>query len=333
MVRIVFFGTPAFSVPTLERLLAAPYPVVGVVTQPDRPRGRGHQTTEAPVKQLARTRGIPVLQPEKLKDPAFLDSLAALEADLGVVAAYGKMLPDAVLTAPRRGLINVHASLLPKYRGAAPVHRAIMAGEQQTGITIIRLVREMDAGPMLASEARAIGPEETSDAVERDLAQIGAALLVRSVADLDAGRAREVAQDERGVTFAPRLTKQDGLIDWNEPASAVHNRVRGLHPWPHAYTFLGEERYVILHTAVCQGDEVPEPRTGLPCSTPGQVLEARGDRLIVAAGHGSDGSPSPHGSAVAILQIQPEGRRALATREFLAGHRIAPASTFRSSPG
>ena len=186
------------------------------------------------------------------------------------------MLPDAVLAAPRQGLINVHASLLPKYRGAAPVHRAIMAGEQQTGITIIRLVREMDAGPMLASEARAIGPDETSDAVERDLAQIGAALLVRSVADLDAGRAREVAQDERGVTFAPRLTKQDGLIDWNEPASAVHNRVRGLHPWPHAYTFLGDARYVILHTAVSQGDEVPEPRTGLPCPTPGQVLEARG---------------------------------------------------------
>ena len=333
MVRIVFFGTSAFSVTTLERLLAAPYPVVGVVTQPDRPRGRGQQTIEAPVKQLASARGIPVLQPEKLKDPAFLDSLAALEPDLGVVAAYGKILPDAVLAGPRRGLINVHASLLPKYRGAAPIHRAIMAGEPQTGITIIRLVREMDAGPMLASEARAIGPDETSDAVERDLAQIGAALLVRSVADLDAGRAREVAQDERGVTFAPRLTKQDGLIDWNAPASAVHNRVRGLHPWPHAYTFLGEARYVILRTAVCHRDEVPGPRTGVPCPTPGQVLEARRDRLIVAAGRSSDGSPSPHASAVAILQIQPESGRALATRDFLAGHRIAPASTFRSSPG
>ena len=327
MVKIVFFGTPTFSVPTLERLLTSPHPVVAVVTQPDRPRDRGHQTSESPVKEVARARNIPVLQPEKLKDPTFLDSLVAFQADLGVVAAYGKIFPEAVLAAPRLGLINVHASLLPKYRGAAPVHRAIMAGERQTGITIIRLVRQMDAGPMLGRAARAIGPDETSDDVERDLAQLGAGLLLRSVDDLAADRAREVPQDEHQVTYAPRLTKMDGLIDWREPAQAVHDRVRGLHPWPHAYTFLGDARYVILRTATCQDGELPDWGAGAASHSPGQVLEARGDRLVVAAG------PTEHRSAVAILKIQPEGRRVLATREFLAGHRIAPASTFRSSPG
>ena len=327
MVKIVFFGTPAFSVPTLERLLASPYPVVAVVTQPDRPRHRGHQTSESPVKQVAHARNIPVLQPEKLKDPTFLDSLTAFRPDLGVVSAYGKILPEAVLAAPRLGLINVHASLLPKYRGAAPVHRAIMAGERQTGITIIRLMREMDAGPMLAREVRGIGPDETSDDVERDLAQLGAELLLRSVDDLAADRAREVPQDEHQASYAPRLTKTDGLIDWGEPAQAVHNRVRGLHPWPHAYTFLGDARYVILRTAICQHDELPDWGAGAASPSPGQVLEARGDRLVVAAG------PAGCGSAVAIVRIQPEGRRVLATREFLAGRRIAPASTFRSSPG
>ena len=330
MVKIVFFGTPVFSAPTMERLLASPNPVVAVVTQPDRPRDRGHQTSESPVKQLARSRSIPVLQPEKLKDPTFLDSLATLQPDLGVVAAYGKILPEAVLAAPRLGLINVHASLLPKYRGAAPVHRAIMAGEPRTGITIIRLVREMDAGPMLASEARDIGPDETSDVVERDLAQLGAELLLHCVDALDAGGAREVAQDEHQATYAPRLTKIDGLIDWSDPAHVVHNRVRGLHPWPHAYTFLGDARYVILRTAACRDDEQAQRGAAVPRPSPGQILEARGDRLVVATG---PAGPAGHGSAVAILRIQPEGRRALTTREFLAGHRIAPAAAFRSSPG
>ena len=326
MVKIVFFGTPAFGVPTMKRLLAASNPVVAAVTQPDRPRGRGHQTSESPVKQLARSRSIPVLQPDKLKDPTFLDSLAALQPDLGVVAAYGKILPQAVLAAPRLGLINVHASLLPQYRGAAPVHRAIMAGEPRTGITIIRLVREMDAGPMLASEARDIGPDETSDVVERDLAQLGAELLLRCVDALDADAGREVAQDEHQATYAPRLTKIDGLIDWNESARAVHNRVRGLHPWPHAYTFLGDTRYVILHTAISRDDEQGQRGAAVPRPSPGQIVEAHGDRLVVAAG------PAGHGSAVAILKIQPEGRRAMTTREFLAGHPIAAAAAFRSPP-
>src|SRR5262249_58663955 len=161
--RIVFFGTPEFAVPTLDALLASRHQVVGVVTQPDRPRGRGQKTSDAPVKARALAAGAPILQPERMKDPAFMDALAAFGADLGVVAAYGKILTDAVLATPRLGMINVHASLLPKHRGAAPVHRAIIAGEVETGVTIMRVVKALDAGPMLAIVRRPIGPDETSD--------------------------------------------------------------------------------------------------------------------------------------------------------------------------
>src|SRR3954447_19039007 len=168
--RIVFFGTPKFAVPTLDALLASRHTVVGVVTQPDRPRGRGQKTSDAPVKARAVAAGLPVLQPERLKDPAFMDALTALDADLGVVAAYGKILSDAVLATPRRGMVNVHASLLSRYRGAAPVHRAVIDGEAETGVTIMRVVKALDAGAIMATVRRPIGPDETSQEVERDLA-------------------------------------------------------------------------------------------------------------------------------------------------------------------
>jgi len=317
MVRIVFFGTPGFAVPTLARLLTSPHPIVGVVTQPDRPRGRGQHVTESPVKQLAVSRGLPIAQPEKMKDPAFLTTLMAWEPDLGVVTDYGKILPEAVLSAPRLGILNVHASLLPKYRGAAPVHRAVIAGEKETGVTLIRLVREMDAGPMLKRSARPIRPDETSDVVERDLAELGADVLLEGVSEIDAGTVREEPQDHAQATFAPRLTKEDGLIDWTRPAGAIHNLVRGLHPWPLAFSFLGTARVLILRTAVVGRDASDR------AAAPGQILEAHGDRLIVAA---------RDESALAIHEIQPEGRRRLTAREFLAGHRLAVGATFSSAP-
>lgn len=323
MVRIVYFGTPVFAVPTLERLLASSHEVVAIVTQPDRPRGRGQRVSESPVKGVARAHGIPVVQPAALKDPAFLERLTAFESDLGVVAAYGRILPDAVLRAPRLGIINVHASLLPKYRGAAPIHRAIMAGETETGITIIRLVREMDAGPMLKRRARPVGPDETSDEVERDLAAIGADLLLESVDDLEAGRAREEEQDHTRATFAPRLTKDEGVIDWTAPAGAVHNRVRGLHPWPLAHTFLDGSRLVVLRTSLLRADETAPWRQAAQGATPGRILCARGDDLVVAVGAGG---------AIAVREIQPEGRRRLSVREFLAGHPLAAGSVFRAAP-
>jgi methionyl-tRNA formyltransferase len=243
--RIVFFGTPEFAVPSLDALLRSRHRVVGAVSQPDRPRGRGQKTTDAPVKARAATAGLPILQPERLKDQAFLDALRALDADLGVVAAYGRILTDAVLAIPRLGLINVHASLLPRYRGAAPVHRAIMAGERETGVTIMRVVKALDAGPMLAAVRRPIGPDETSDEVERHLARLGADLLVTSTDSLWMGHATETPQDDALATYAHRLTREDGIIDWSWPAERIHNLIRGLHPWPHAFTFFHGTRLIL----------------------------------------------------------------------------------------
>ena len=316
----VFFGTPAFAVSTLEQLLASRHDVVGVVTQPDRRRGRGQRVSPSPVKIVAADNGLAVLQPERMKDPDFVAALELMRPDLGVVAAYGKLLPDRLLELPRMGMINVHASLLPKYRGAAPIHRAIMAGETETGITIIKLVREMDAGPMLRREPLSIAPDDTSASVEPRLAELGADVLLRTVDELEAGRAKEREQDHDQVTFAPRLTRADGEIDWTKTAQEIHNQVRGLHPWPHAFSYLGGSRYLLLRTAVV---EPPLPDSPGAQPTAGEVLEAVRDRLIVAAGRGT---------ALALLELQPEGRRPLTTQAFLAGHRVGAGLVFRPAP-
>lgn len=301
--RIVFFGTPAFAVPTLTKLLASRHEVVGVVTQPDRPRGRGQQVSASPVKALAVERGLKVLQPDKLSRDPFEESFRELGADLGVVAAYGKILPDWLLGAPALGLVNVHASLLPKYRGAAPVHRAILAGETETGVTIMRVVKALDAGPMLARVARPIGPEESSDVVERDLAALGADLLVNILDDVASGRIVETEQHDAEATYAPRLTKEEGLIDWRLPAADLHNRVRGLRPWPIAYTFLNGARVVVPEAKLSAVD----PKTAFP----GTCVAASHKGITVACGDGR---------ALDLLQVQLEGRRAMPAREFLAGY-------------
>ena len=302
--RIVFFGTPAFAVPSLERLLDSSHTIVGVVTQPDRPRGRGQRVSDSPVKALALARALPVVQPGRLRDPAFLATLKGWQPDLGVVVAYGRLIPEEVLELPPHGLINVHASLLPKYRGAAPVHRAVIDGERETGVTIMRLEKVLDAGPMLASRKRPIGPDETSDVIERDLAQLGAELLVEVVHQLAASTQKEELQDMMAVTYAPRITKEEGLIDWTLPASYIHNRVRGLYPWPHAYTYLNGTRMIVLRTHV---EETPSD------APPGTAVAVSRDTLHVATGHEG---------RIAIDRVQLEGGRPLDIREFLAGHRI-----------
>jgi methionyl-tRNA formyltransferase len=315
--RIVFLGTPEFAVPSLDALLAAsPHQVVGVVTQPDRPRGRGQKLSDAPVKARALAAGLPVLQPEKMKDPAFLAALAACNADLGVVAAYGRILTDAILTMPRLGMINVHASILPKYRGAAPVHRAVIAGETSTGVTIMRVVKALDAGPTIVKEHRSIGPDETSDDVERALAKIGARLIVPVVDLLARNNAAEYPQDEALATYAHRLTKEDGVIDWSYSAARLHNLIRGLHPWPHAFSFIHGKRVILRRSAV----EASDPDRAV-LDPPGMVLEADGDRLTVATGSG----------VLCIVEIQAEGKRPMGTREFLAGHRLAAGDRFTST--
>ena len=303
--RIVYFGTPEFSVPTLKALIDSTHQVVAVVSQPDRPRGRGQRLTPTATKTVALEHGISALQPERIRDEAFLSAVRSLAPDLGVVAAYGKLLPDSLLQIPRFGMINVHGSLLPRWRGAAPVHRAVIAGDVETGVTIMRVVKELDAGPTFSAVSRPIGPEETSPEVERSLARLGATLLVEVADRMAAGQATETPQDEALVTYAPKITKSEGAIDWSLSAAVIHNLVRGLQPWPLVSARIAGER-VLLHRTALSGE-----RTSAPA---GSIVRAGGDELIVAAGDGQ---------VLRLLAVQPQGRRVMSAREFLAGRRIA----------
>lgn len=301
--RVIFFGTPDFAVPTLQALLDSSHEVVGVVTQPDRPRGRGQKLTAPPVKVLALAHGVPVLQPLRMKDPALVEALGAWRADMGIVAAYGRILPESILTVPRLGLLNVHASLLPAYRGAAPVHRAVMAGDTVTGVTIMQVVKELDAGDMLAKVETAIGPDSTSEEIERDLARTGASLLVTVVDALPVYMSTRVAQDASLATYAPRLEKGEGEVDWRLSAGVIHNRVRGLTPWPLAHTFVRDARLVIRRTH--------RSDTPAGAAAPGDIVEIGPDGIVVACGEHS---------TLRIVDVQPEGRRSMSVRDYLAGH-------------
>jgi methionyl-tRNA formyltransferase len=266
--------------------------------------------SDSPVKAVALEHGIPVFQPDRLPVPEVADTIAAWRPDLGVVAAYGKLVPEMLLHIPQHGMINVHASLLPKYRGAAPVHRAVINGEPETGVTIMRVVKALDAGGMFAKVTRAIDPDETSDVVERDLAELGARLLVTVVDQISAGTAHEDPQDDGASTYASRLTTVEGLIDWTLRSIDIHNRVRGLHPWPHAYTYLHGSRLIVLKTHVQATSTDAEP---------GTIVDVSRDTVDVATGH--------HGR-IAIEQLQPQGKRPMSAREYLAGRPIRPGARF-----
>ena len=311
--RVVFFGTPAFAVPTLERLLGSPHQVVAVVTQPDRPRGRGHRITPSPVKALALSHNREILQPEKSKDATFLERLRDIDPDLGVVAAYGKLLPQVLLDLPRLGMINVHASLLPRWRGAAPVHRAILAGDPTSGISIMRIVQALDAGPVLSRAAVEIGADETSQQLEERLAVLGADLLVSMVERLAAGSVTEEPQDERLVTHAPRLERQESRIDWTRTAWEVHNQIRGLQPWPLAAARLHNRRVLLRRSTMPVTDDLR--------GTPGTILAVEPEALRIATGRGS----------VRLLEIQPEGRSPMSVRAFLSGHATRAGDRFEPS--
>jgi methionyl-tRNA formyltransferase len=310
--RIVMMGTGLFAEPTFEALLASPYPVVGLVTQPDRPvgqeRGSTRQTGRG-MKPIALERGIPVFQPESINTPEGVAALQALKPDLLVVAAYGQILSRDVLAVPPHGGINVHGSLLPKYRGAAPVAWAIYHGETQTGVTIIRMTTGLDAGDMLAQEAIAIGPEETAGELEARLAQLGAKLAVKVVDQIAAGTVQGVKQDKSQVTKAPKLKKEDGLIDWSRSAVEVCNQIRAMQPWPTAYTYWHRqghppERLNIIkaQAAVFKGGP-PAPRL------PGTVQGTGNGSILVAAGTGY----------VTVSMVQPAGKRRMSAEDFLRG--------------
>jgi methionyl-tRNA formyltransferase len=247
-----------------------------------------------------------VLQPERLKDDGFLGQISALSPDIGVVAAYGRLLPDQLLAIPPLGLINVHASLLPRWRGAAPVHRAVIAGDRETGITIMRIVKELDAGAAFKTVRRPIDPDESSVDVERDLAGLGADLLVDVLDDIAGGRAVETPQDASLATYAAKITKAEGAVEWSLPAERIHNLVRGLQPWPLVSGRIGGARVLFHRTALTPA---------VSPDAPGTIVRAEPERFEIAAGDGR---------VLRVLALQPEGRRVMSAREFLAGRLVGP---------
>ena len=315
--RVVFFGTPAFAAASLQALAASAHEVAGVVSQPDRARGRGQKVHYEATKRLALELNLPLWQPERITDPAFLNALRGVKPDLAIVAAFGRLLPQTLLDVPRLGFLNVHASLLPRWRGAAPVHRAILAGDSVTGITIMRVVLALDAGPMLAHVSTPIAADDTSADMESRLAAMGGTLLVETIDKLERGGIEDVPQDEAGVTYAAKLERADSPIQWSRPALAIHNQIRGLQPWPLASTTLSGRRLLLLRSAVGRGSDLeltaPSIQDLTPVAAPGTVLRADGDHFVVAAGAG----------AVRLLEIQPEGRRVMSARDFLNGTRVA----------
>lgn len=298
--KILFYGTPEFALPTLEALRDR-HQIVGVITQPDKPAGRGRRLTAPPVKQRAEAAGIPVLQPRRLRDPEWPARLAAFGAEVAVVVAFGQILPQPVLDVPTRGSINVHASLLPRYRGAAPIAWAIIRGEPETGITTFRMDAGLDTGEMLVREATPIRPDETAGELAKRLAALGAQVIVRTLDELDA--LTPIPQEHGAATLAPRLKKEDGWLRLTEPARALANRIHGCNPWPGAALASPAGRLLIWRATV-----VPH-RTTMPAGT------------LVAAGPGATCIATGEGLLLPV-EVQPENRKAMSWEEFLRGARL-----------
>jgi len=297
--RLIFLGTPAFAVPTLERIVEAAHTVLTVVTQPDRPRGRGQHAAPPPVKEAALRLGIPVFQPERVRRPEAVEHLRSLAPEAMVVVGYGQIIPQSVIDLAPLGIINVHASLLPKYRGAGPIQWAIINGETRTGVTTMRIDAGLDTGDMLLKQETEIGPEETAVELGRRLAVMGADLLVQTLDGLQRGAITPVPQNSAEATHAPLLKKEDGLIDWLQPAAAIHNRVRGLQPWPGASTSFRDGALHIWRSH-------PRSESG----EPGRFLSLK--PAMVACGTGS----------LELVEVQMEGRKRMSATDFVNGQRL-----------
>jgi len=297
--RTVFMGTPESAVPSLQRLLDDGHEIVAVWTQPDKPAGRGKQLHQSPIKEFALQHKLTIHQPAKIKTEEAKDLFASHNADVAVVVAYGKILPSEFLNAYMHGCINVHFSLLPKYRGAAPVNWALVNGEGETGVTTMRIVEELDAGPILLQSSAKIGEHETAPELLMRLAELGAEVLSETLRNLDAIEPRP--QRDEDATFAPILKREDGLIDWSMDAFAIERRVRGFQPWPNAYTAIDSKRLIIWR-ATSEPTDFSVP--------PGQIVEARTDRLAVSCGHST---------LLRIGELQPEGGRRMSARDFING--------------
>jgi methionyl-tRNA formyltransferase len=305
--RIIFMGTADLACASLRALCREKsFAVIAAVSQPDKPKGRDLKLQPTPVKALALAEGLPVLQPLRARDESFIEELRRLKPDLIAVAAYGQILPQAILDLPRFGCLNVHTSLLPKYRGAAPIQWAILNGDAETGVTIMKMDAGLDTGPMLAQATTSISPADDAQTLHDRLAELGGDLLVKTIPDHVSGKITPRPQLAEGVSHARKITKEDGHIDWNQPARVLWNRVRGLTPWPGAFTHLsmeGQPRLLKIWSA-----EV-EPQ---PSGEPGTVLRADKSGLVVACGR----------QALRILQLQREGGRRMSVAEFLSGHQL-----------
>jgi methionyl-tRNA formyltransferase len=304
--RIVFLGSGAFAIPSLQALADAGHQIAAVVTQPDREKGRGRSLQPPPVKPVAEALGLPVLQPPRIRAPEAQEALRALAPELQVVVAYGQILPRSVIDLAPRGTINVHSSLLPRYRGAAPIHWAVVNGEAETGVTTMMIDEGLDTGPILLSRATAIGPEETTPELEARLARLGGALLIETIDGLARGTVSPLPQDHAAATIARMLRKEDGRIDWTTPAETIARRVRGLQPWPGTVTsFAGSDVKVLRATPVAA-------RAG--AAVPGTVI-AIDDGIVVACGGET---------LLRLLEVQPASRRAMTAVPFASGARMAP---------
>ncbi len=305
--KLIFMGTPAFALPSLDLLNKTDHNLAAVVTRPDRPRGRGKKLLYSPVKEWALTNNINIYQPERLKDKDFLRSLEALKPDLIITAAYGRILPGEMLKMPPLGCINLHASRLPAYRGAAPIHRAIMEGAAETGVSIISMVPELDAGDIILQQSEPIHISDTVGSLHDRLAEGGARLLLQAIEALAGGTAYFTPQDPQVVTYASPLRPGEEKLDWSRSASALHNQVRGMNPWPVAYTTFFGKRLKIWRSE-------PVSASGSIIYKPGIVLEVRDEAMYIAAEKGS----------LAVLEVQPQGKRSMSAGDFCRGYRIEP---------
>ena len=302
-IRIVFMGTPDFAVPILKTLVREQYQVVGVVTQPDRPKGRKRILTPPPVKEVAVELGLPVIQPERLCDPQSVQQVHAFKPDLIVTAAYGQILPEAILTKPKYGCINVHASLLPKYRGGAPIHWALINGEKETGISIMYMVQEMDAGDILAQQSIPITRHDHVGRLHDRLSQLGAEMIKELIPNLISGEVTPVPQDHQQATYAYNIRPEDEWIDWSRTADQIDCQIRGLHPWPVASTSWEQKRLKIWWA---------EPLTEPSSQPPGTILKMESDGIYVATGKG----------IIKITELQLAGKKRMSTATFLGGARM-----------
>ncbi|MCJ1907199.1 methionyl-tRNA formyltransferase [Planococcus ruber] len=309
MTKIVFMGTPAFSAPILRMLVEEGYEVVSVVTQPDRPVGRKKVLTPTPVKEEAVRLGLPVYQPEKLKNSEELQHVLDLKPDLIVTAAFGQILPTAVLEAPKLGAINVHASLLPAYRGGAPIHQAIIDGQTETGVTIMYMVDRLDAGDIISQTTVEIEKTDHTGRMFEKLSKAGTQLLKETLPSIIEGTNKRIPQEEEKVTFARNISREQERIDWSKSAQAIYNQVRGLHPWPVAYTTFQEANMKIWWT-----EEADSSKSGKP----GEVVELADEAILVQTGEG----------ILAITELQPAGKKRMSAKDYLKGPKIQVGDRF-----